>query len=324
MKAVDVLSAGWLTLTLAAVAWSGARSATTEEARGKSAQSAIAASATFATLADGTTGVIDANGVVVPIRHYERIASGSTTADAILLALLEPERIAALTDYGKKNSDTPYQYGARFSVIGLEQLEPLVEQRIDLIVTNHIRSHAELARIREAGLPVFNLGEMRGLLTLVPNIHAIAALVGEPERGRRYAEQFARRMRMVADDIPRERRKRAVYVTAYANQLLGGARNTSYHDVLEQAGLIDAAASAYSGWVHYDPEQILELDPDIVVSNDGTSEALCQVAGLHALRACQSGASGVVTLPAGLLGDPGPRMLDAAELLRVKVYGEPK
>lgn len=324
MRAVDVASAAWLGLALLGVVYAGARDSTQASEPGARGLPTLTASTTYVPMSRDGKGVVDANGMVVPVRPYRRIASGSTTADALLLALVEPERIVALTDYGKTHSDSPHLYGARFSLVGMHQSEQLVADGIDLIVTNHIRSQAELARIREAGIAVFNLGEMRGLQTLLPNIHAVAALLGEPARGERYAAQLLRRMRMVADDIPSQRRKRAVYVSAYANQLMGGARGTSYHDVIAFAGLIDAASERYAGWLQYDSEQLLELDPDVIVSNDGTAEALCAMGGLRALRACQHDAAGVVTLPAGLLGDPGPRMLEAAELLRVKVYGEPR
>lgn len=128
---------------------------------------------------------------------------------------------------------------------------------------------------------------------------------------------------MVAADIPRERRRRALYVSAYANQLLGGAAGTSYHDVLVHAGLIDAADGKYSGWPHYDPEQLIALDPELIVANEGTTKSLCLVGGLERLRACHNDGAGVISMPADLLGDPGPRMLEAAEALRALVYGAP-
>jgi len=70
--------------------------------------------------------------------------------------------------------------------------------------------------VRDAGIQVFNLGEMRGLMTLLPNLLAVAVLLGDPERGERLADELQRRMAAVAADIPRTQRKRALYVSAYA------------------------------------------------------------------------------------------------------------
>lgn len=316
----DLVSAAWFALTLAGVAWIGVHGTGKTAAKpSQPERSAIAAGAVYARTPSGERGVVDANGYVVPVRHYTRIASASSLADELLLALVEPERIHALSEYGREHSAEAHLYGARLPIVGMQQFELLVEQRVDLLLLNHLRSHAELTRLREAGIQVFNLGEMRGLSSLLPNIAAVAALIGEPERGRRYADTLTRRMRMVAADIPRAKQKRALYVSVYANQMFGGAPGTSYHDVLLHAGLIDAAQGKYEGWPRFDPEQLLELDPELIVANEGTGDALCRVAGLARLRACQN--ERVIMLPTDLLGDPGPRMIEAAEALRDAVYG---
>ncbi len=320
MKWGDLVSALWLALSLAGAAWLSMKRGDAQGPVERRAASSVAASARYAMLPNGERGVVDANGVVVPIRHYARVASVTTVADGLVLALLEPERVAALSDYGRNHSDEPQRYGARYAIAG-PAIEPLLEQHIDLVVTNHLRSQSELARTRQAGIQVFNLGDMRGLDTLLPNIAALSALLGVPERGAVYAAKLVRRLRAVAADIPPAQRKRAVYVSAYASQLFGGAEGTSYHDVLVHAGLIDAASGHYTGWVHYDPEQLIELDPELLVANAGTAEALCRVAGIADMRACANGGAGVIAIDNDLLSDPGPRMLEAAEALRDAVYG---
>lgn len=71
------------------------------------------------------------SGVVVPLRPYVRIAGVSTLADTLLLALAEPERIDALSRYGREHSEAPHLYGARFPISSMEQLETLIERRIE-------------------------------------------------------------------------------------------------------------------------------------------------------------------------------------------------
>ena len=325
MKASDVASAAWLVLALGGVTWLGMRGADASSVVApRETAGSSAASATYTRLANGERGLVDASGFAIPLRPYVRVAGASALADTLLLALTEPERIDALSSYGREHSEAPHLYGARFPIVSLDQLEILIERRVDLIVMNDMRSEARLARARESGIQLFNLGEMRGLSTLLPNIAAVAALVGAPERGRAYADKLVRRMKMVSADIPIARRKHALYVSAYANQLLGGAVGTSYHDVLVHAGLIDVTDGEYSGWPQYDPEQLVALDPELIIANEGTAKGLCLVGGLQQLRACQHGGAGVLSRPTALLGDPGPRMLEAAEALRTMVYGAPE
>lgn len=321
MKRAGLLSVLWLMVVLLGVGWTGI-------SRRSPVVSAHAAEITPRTSARTASlravgGLTDASGHVVPLVHYARIASATTVADQLLLALAEPERIVALSEYGRAHSDAPHLYGARATISGLAHLERLLSLRVDLLITNHLGAQPEMARAREAGMAVFNLGEMRGLSTLIPNIHAVAALLGDPERGRRYAEKLVRRMEAVAQDIPQSSRKGAMYVASYGNKLFGGTKGSSYHDVLTHAGLIDVAAEAYRDWPHYDPEQLLALDPDIIVTSEGLGAGLCAVSGLDRLRACADGRKGIIELPGDLLGDPGARMLEAAERLRDRVYGPP-
>jgi iron complex transport system substrate-binding protein len=251
---------------------------------------------------------------------YRRIASGSIVGDQLLLALAEPERIVALSSYGRARTASPHLYGRRPTLAGLTPLESLLALRVDLVLVSQISAGAELARARSAGVRVFDLGPMRGLATLLPNITSVATLLGDPARGQRHAAELTRRMRAVAADIAPERRRRALYVSAHGGKLFGGAAGTSYHDVLAHAGLVDVAAARFRDWPQYDPEQLLALDPELVVTSQGLGAGLCAVSGLERLRACRT-ERGIIELPEALLGDPGPRMLDAAEALREAVYG---
>jgi iron complex transport system substrate-binding protein len=178
-----------------------------------------------------------------------------------------------------------------------------------------------VARLREAGLVVFDLGEMRGLSTLVPQIHELAEILGHPERGERFADAFIEQMNEVAADVPLSSRLRAIYVGAYGDNLFGGALETSYHDVLVGAGLLDAASS-YRGSPQYTAEQVLTMDPDVIVTSVGMRQRLCARPGLAMMRACK-GRARIVEIDGDLLSDPGPWMVEAARLIRSAVYGEP-
>ena len=275
-------------------------------------------------LPSGEPGLVDAGGYAVPLRRYQRIAAGTTIADDLLLALAEPERVAMLTRFGREHKTDTHRYGARAEFGGPSSLEQLHQQGIDLLILNHLGAPAELARARELGVEVFNLGEMRGLTTLLTNIAQVAALLGAPGRGERLSAQLLRRMHAVAADIAPSARKRAVYVSAYGGQLFGGTRPSSYHDVLTAAGLIDVAAARFHDYPHYDPEQLLDLDPDLLVTQPASVKLLCRVSGLARLRACQDGGAGIIGIDDAVLGDPGLGMLEAAETLRDRAYGPPK
>lgn len=120
--------------------------------------------------------------------------------------------------------------------------------------------------------------------------------------------------------MPASGRPRALYVSAYGDKLFGGTVGTTYQDIIEFAGLIDAAAGTYRNWPEYTPELLLGLDPDIVVTRRGMAQVLCRVAGLDRLRAC-SRPGAIVELDGFVLDDPGLGLLEATEALHAAVLG---
>jgi iron complex transport system substrate-binding protein len=271
-------------------------------------------------MADGSRGVRDASGTPAPLRPYARVASASLIADHVLWELCEPERLVAISDRSKQSATYGYRHHARPAISSPAELEKILALAPDLLFINHFGDPRYTARLRERGIVVFDLGEMQGVSSLLESIEVIGTLLGRPERAAALARTFAERMRAVAADVPAARRPRGLYLSAYGKQLYGGALGTSYHDVLEAAGVIDVAAERYRGWPTFDAEQVLALDPDVLVTKQNMAGPLCAFPGLGQLRACR-GRARVVELDAELTDDPGLPMLEVAEQLRTAVHG---
>jgi iron complex transport system substrate-binding protein len=269
----------------------------------------------------GRDGLIDASGRFVPLGNYRRILSGSTVSDSLLHALCEPDRILAYTRYSAEESPYAYRFAGRPTFADLSNLEALVARKPDLVLVSNIGPSEHVARLRQVGLTVFDLGEMRGLSTLLPNIVTAATLLGRPEEGVRLARRFERRLRALAQDIPEQRRPSGLYVSVYGDSIYGGTDGSSYHDVLTAAGVRDAAAARYDGWPRYTSEELLALDPELVVTHEGMGKLLCAHPGLSRLRACGGASGRIVELHGQLIGDPGLAMLDAAETVYEAVHG---
>lgn len=267
-------------------------------------------------LPNGGQALLDRRGRAIPLRRYERILSGSSVVDELLVALAERDRILAITEYGKKNSLSEQASAGLRTHAGLGSIEGILSLKPDLIITNHIGDPAQLERLEERGIPVFDLGEMRGLSTLVGNIRAVATLLGRPEAGRVYADQLTRRLAGVSRGATNA--GRCLYVSVYGGQIFGGTSGSSYHDVITAAGLSDAASEKYRDWPNYSVEDLLALDPDFVLVSTGMGETLCRQPGLDRLRVCLDRAR-IFALSDDLIGDPGPRMLEAAEGLRAEL-----
>lgn len=268
-----------------------------------------------------TREVRDTDNVAVPVRAYQRIASLSPNADAILLETISASRVVGVS--GTLREGLGPQRFESLHVIEEATVEQVLALDPDLVIVGALSFSGQVQQLRDANIAVFRMGEMRGVRSFVQDARDIGRLVGEGARGEEVGARLERRMRMVAADIPLSERPRGLYLGVLGRGLYGGANRTSFHDVLEAAGLRDVLAHMDS-WPELTPEQVLELDPDVVLVPEGTARVLCDRDGLRTLRVClRDGDAQVVELPSEVLNDPGMGMLLAAERLRMAVHGAP-
>ena len=310
VKSVDLLNAGAVLAALA-LALSGAALAGQPSGVRRARASAVM-SVTPAIVAD-------ARGREVPVAAYRRIASLGIESDALLAEFCEPERITAVSGYG--TGAYRVRLNAKPRLAGLTDLEPLIALAPDLVLVSTAGDQLDrLARLNEAGLTVFDLGAQRGTASLLLNARRIAALLGDAARGERWAAGFARRLAAVSAHLPADMpRRRACYVSAFADELYGGTLGTSFHDVLTAAGLVDAAAERFRDWPKLSVEILIAIDPDTLVLNRGGAAAIRRLPGAGALRALRD-PGGVLEVEPALLQDPTLGMLDAAEALVELAY----
>jgi iron complex transport system substrate-binding protein len=269
-------------------------------------------------LPDGSLALLDHSGRAVPLRDFQRIASTASLADPLLRELCEERRIVAFSSHSIEVGPDAYRYTHKPG-IDLSRTEALLELAPDLVLVSSLADRGRTERLREAGLTVFDVGMLTGVDSLFDTIARLGWLLGAPERAHTFAAHLAQRLAAVAADVPAARRKRGLYVAVYGTQLFGGSVGSSYHDVLTHAGLLDVAAQRFTGWPSYTPEQVLTLDPELIVTPTGGRTLLCRHSQLQALAACGTGR--IVEVDEAIINDPGVYMLDAAEIVRSAVYG---
>jgi len=264
--------------------------------------------------------VEDATGERIPVRNYARIVSTSTIADQVLVEIIEPQRLLAVSAHTLR-SEASRSYDDKIGVEHARDIETIIELRPDVVFINNFIDRRQVERLKEAGLNVFDLGPMRGLETLLPNIGQLASLLDVPERGQKLADELVRNLNAVSADLAEDERQRGIYVGIHGDRLYGGTAGTSFHDVLVAGGLIDVAAEAgFNGWPAFTNEQLLSLDPPWIITNPGTEGSLCRHPGFQSLSACKAGQ--VRSIETHLLTDPGLGILRAAVAVHAAVYGE--
>ncbi len=269
---------------------------------------------------DGRLALLDATDVPIPLEPYARISSASTVSDWLVMELCEPDRVIAVTSRSLEQAPWRHRFTGKRAIASLSNIEALLAMKTDLLLLDSFGDAKRVARLREHGLAVFDMGQMRGLGTLLPTVQRIGALCGHPERAR----VLTRRLRDIAiraaRDVPPARRPRGLYLSPYGDKLFGGTLGTGYHDILRYAGLRDAAADTFKDFPEYSAEQVLSLDPDIVVTRSDMADPLCRHAGLGSLRAC-SVPGAIIELESFSLDDPGLGFIESIEALVRAVHG---
>jgi ABC-type Fe3+-hydroxamate transport system substrate-binding protein len=134
----------------------------------------------------GERGLLDAAGMAVPIRDYQRIVSASTVSDWLLVELCEPTRIVAYTEHGAKQAPWRHQLAGKPSIASISNLEEILALRPALLLMNSLGDPRRVARLRENGVQVFDLGEMRGVASLAsPAVCAQSRAMSRRPRGAR-------------------------------------------------------------------------------------------------------------------------------------------
>ncbi|MEM6791432.1 MAG: ABC transporter substrate-binding protein [Myxococcota bacterium] len=242
--------------------------------------------------------------------RYVRIASASTVADPLLRDLCPADRVISVSA-ATRNGPQGHRYAGKATITSLEDLETIIALDPDLLVVSNLGFPRRVARLEDAGIPVLDLGPPTGWSSLRGDAEQLGDVCASSAAAAAWVTSFGSRLERVADDAAP--RRRGLYLAVYGGRLYGGTTGSSYHDVLRFAGFDDAAAGRFEGFPAFTAEEVLALQPDVVVTKTGMAAELCGDDALSRLAACRAGA--VVEIEADVLDDPGVGMLEAAERL---------
>ncbi len=267
-----------------------------------------------------TTRVEDADGVAVLAADYSRIVSLNPVADHLLLRLVEADRLVGISSVTDNGHPERWRFGQTEVVARADSLERVFTLRPDLVVASPFVDVAKVARLRANGIHVFNLGEMRGIETTLKSIDALGALLQVPERRASLRLGLERDLQALeasaAERLKEHGEVRGLYLSVYGDSFFGGTSGTSYGDVLRLAGIQDVAERAgYVDWPQYTAEQVLLLDPEVLVTRRGMEDAIRAHPVLGRLRAARV-PHRILPLDPAYDGDAGLGVIEAASGLQ--------
>ena len=246
-----------------------------------------------------------------------RIVSMNLCTDQLLLMLVEPSRIAAVSHLARDPSLSALAEEARRFPIVHSNAEEVLRADPDLVLAGPWTTRATVDLLRRLGRTVAIVPLAQDLDGVRAGVREVARLTGTEARGEEIVAAFDRRRMEIERLAAREERTAVVYHVAG----LASGTGTLADAVLRAAGLRNAAQAA-----RLDAKGALALErlvaepPDLIVLGHAEDEyRTVQADNLrHPALARLLARVPSAHVPQRLMICPSPRVLDAVELLAEK------
>ena len=210
-----------------------------------------------------------ADELVVIEERPQRVLAYSLGHDEILIALIDPERFAAVGPFA---ADPAYSNVAD-QAAGLPTFESGVENVLaakpDLVLASKYTDVDVINLIKEAGVPVARTALESSSEGNIPNILLIGYMLGVEERALELVAEIENRLKFVADQVPSPndaQRPAVIAVSRYSDSIYAAGSDTTEGGIVEAGGGINASArDGLEGHQVISIESIAAMNPEVIL-----------------------------------------------------------
>jgi iron complex transport system substrate-binding protein len=253
----------------------------------------------------------------------QRICSVSLMGDELLFLLVPPERVACVSSFADdpEVSNVAGRYPASVPRL-VARTEPVLAARPDLIVAAPWNDRAFLSGMKALGVRSLTLDAAEDFEGIERTLLALGKAVGADEAARARAAELRARLLGLERALSRAQPLARPRVLSLSHLVVAGS-GTTVDALIHRAGGVNAAA-AIEGHRKLSAEEILALDPDVLLLGQGLDTDAARVLRaypqLEATRAAKTGR--VILLPPRLLTTVSPFLVEGAEQLARKLHPE--
>jgi iron complex transport system substrate-binding protein len=242
-----------------------------------------------------------------------RIISLAPSLTEILYALGAGDAVVGVTDY----ATYPPEVEAKPSVGGgiNPNLEVIVALKPDLIfVSADANRWDTITQLEQLQIPVFGVRAV-GIEGVFASIDKVGQVLGGKREAEELVADMRRRLANVSKEVKGLARPKVLYVI-WIDPLIVAGRGTVIDGLIDVVGGANVVRTP--GFFRYSLEQVLVHEPDVIVlaleaGVPEDREVLRRMPGWREMRAVREGA--VRVIDANLINRPGPRIVEAAEVL---------
>jgi len=277
--------------------------------------SATPAERAFRELTDGA-----GRSIKVPAR-IERIVSLAPSMTETVFALGLQARLAGVTDH----CDFPPEALALPKVGGglTPSLERIVELKPDLVLATTLLNRRETVdSLDRLGVPAFSARDPQTVDDVLLEITSVASALGASDQGAALVAELRARLAAL-DQALAGRAPRRVLFIVWHDPLITIGRNTFIADALRRAGGL-SVIDVEQDWPRISLEEVVRLDPEVLVFASSHSEGVRQTFESLAARPAWQGLTAVKNRQYAIISDavnrPAPRLLAAIEELARQLH----
>ena len=208
----------------------------------------------------------------------ERILTYSLGHDEMVLALVPPERIAALGKFtGNPSYSNVAELAEQFPVYE-KGAENVLAANPDIFIVSRSTKADIVALVSEAGVPVARPDLEDAAEGHISQILLMGYMLGAEERALELTAEIRQRLEAVASRVPPpgdSSRPAVISITRWSDSISISGGGTTGSDIIEAAGGVNAAArDGIDGFQKISVESILAMNPDfILIPQDGEGAA---------------------------------------------------
>lgn len=277
---------------------------------------------------DASVSVTDMTGRQVTLeKPAEKVVALSAADCEIICALGAGDLLAGrgeYCDYPEQVLQVPaVQSGSETNLEQIIQLDPDV-----LFMSTMAQTQDQVKQLEDAGIAVV-VSDAQDIEGVYQSITMIGTLLGKDQE----AETVIGSMKSTFEEVSRhqsENKGKTVYfeVSPLAYGLWTAGSGTFMNEIAGMLGLTNVFAEDVSSWGEISEEQVIERDPDYIVTitmyfGEGPTpeEEIAGRAGWENITAVKNGA--ILNLQGNELSRPGPRLADGAKMLEEFVQQHP-
>ncbi|MFE7062787.1 ABC transporter substrate-binding protein [Sutcliffiella sp. NPDC057660] len=255
----------------------------------------------------------------------ESIISLQASSTEISYALGLGDKMVGVSDYCNYPQEALEIEKVGAQDMNVERILTLLPD-IALVTDYHLETHAEiLSQFEEAGITVIVIGSETSFDDVYETIDLIGTATGKKAEAKELVSDMKERLETVKEKAKSVTDKKKVWVeVSPAPDIFTTGQGTFMHEMLESIQAENAAGDQ-EGWVKMTEEEIVQLNPDVIVTTYGyyvesPKETVMARNGWAEVPAIKSGE--VHDVDSDMVTRPGPRLIEGVETLAKIVYPE--